>query len=150
MAKKKKSKERNQKIIGLVIVLVFLSVVAYFFTTSIMQPDAIPSYVTGETREVYVWSKTPEGRAIMEQVPCFCGCKFEGHRHSRDCFWREDGSFDKHGITCSICIDVGSQAKRKFEEGKDICQIRKEIEDFYEPSREFITDTPWPEGCPQL
>ena len=110
-------------------------------------PGVIPDYVTGETREVYEWAKSPEGKAILEQLPCYCGCKFEGHRHDRDCFWRDDGTFDKHGITCSVCLDIGKKAKAMTAEGKTVCEIRKAVDDFYSPNKHLATNTPMPEGC---
>ena len=61
--------------------------------------------------KVYEWAKTPEGAGLLEQMPCYCGCKYEGHKHVRHCYWRDDGSFDKHGITCSVCFDIAKKTK---------------------------------------
>ncbi|MEW6036541.1 MAG: PCYCGC motif-containing (lipo)protein, partial [Candidatus Micrarchaeota archaeon] len=91
--------------------------------------------------------KTSEGKAILEDLPCYCGCKYEGHLHARHCFWRDDGTFDKHGTTCSVCLDIAKKAKAMHDEGKDICQIRGEIDQFYAPNAHLATPTPMPEGC---
>ena len=138
---------KKERIIGLIIFIAFLSVIAYFFISSYTAKETIPSYVTGETRVVYEWAKTPEGRSILEQLPCYCGCKYEGHRHSRDCFWQDNGKFDKHGTTCTTCLDIGKKAKAMYEENKSICDIRKSIDDFYKPNAHLGTDTPMPAGC---
>src|SRR3989338_7520685 len=135
------------KIIGLVVVLIFLGIIAYFFISSGRATKEIPPYVTGEMRLMYEWSKTPEGVNLLEQIPCYCGCKFEGHLHARHCFWKDDGNFDKHGITCSVCFDIAKKTKEMHEQGKDICEIRREIDKFYEPNKELGTETPMPEGC---
>lgn len=135
------------KIIGLAVILIFLSAVAYFFISSETATDKVPSYITGEKRSIYEWAKTAEGAALLEQMPCYCGCKYEGHKHSRHCFWRDDGTFDKHGITCSVCFDIARKAKKMNEDGADVCTIRKEIDKFYEPNKHLGTDTPMPEGC---
>lgn len=140
-------KMKKEKIIGLVVVIAFVAVAAYFFIFSESATGEIPAYVTGEMREVYEWSKTPEGWDLLEQIPCYCGCKYEGHMHSRHCFWRDDGTFDKHGISCSTCFYIAKNAKQMHEEGKDICYIRNEIDTFYAPNAELGTDTPMPEGC---
>ena len=138
----------REKMIGLIIVLLFLAPIAYFFIFSeMLATGEIPSYVTGEQREIYEWAKSPEGKALLEQVPCYCGCKYEGHRHSRDCFWKDDGTFDKHGITCSVCFDIARKAKGMHEEGKGVCEIVKAIDDFYRPNAHLRTETPMPEGC---
>lgn len=137
----------KEKIIGLVVVLLFAGVIAYFFISSETAKTDIPSYVTGEKRVIYGWAKTEEGAALLEQVPCYCGCKFEGHKHTRHCFWRDDGTFDKHGITCSVCFDIAEKTKQMHEQGIDICTIRKEIDEFYEPNKHLGTETPMPANC---
>ncbi len=137
----------KQKIIALTVLLVFAGVIAYFFLSSETAKDQVPAYVTGEKRMIYEWAKTPEGAALLEQMPCYCGCKFEGHKHTRHCFWRDDGSFDKHGITCSVCFDIAKKTRQMHEQGIDICTIRKEIDKFYEPNKHLGTDTPMPANC---
>ena len=135
------------KIIALAVVILFIGAIAYFFISSETASDQIPVYVTGEMREIYEWAKTPEGAALYEQIPCYCGCKYEGHKNEKNCFWTDDGKFDKHGITCTVCLDIGKKAKKMHEEGKTVCEIRKAIDEFYEPNKHLGTDTPMPEGC---
>src|SRR3990167_9068513 len=108
---------KKEKIIALIVILLFVGIIAYFFISSETAKDQVPSYVTGEKRAIYEWAKTPEGAALLEQVPCYCGCKFEGHKHSRHCFWRDDGTFDKHGITCSVCFDIARKTRQMHEIG---------------------------------
>ncbi len=137
----------KSKIIGLLVVLSFFSVIAYFFLSTGTAKNEIPPYVTGELREIYDWARTPQGGALLEQVPCYCGCKFEGHKHTRHCYWNDDGGFDKHGITCSTCFDIATKTKKMHENGSDICQIIKEVDEFYKPNANLRTDTPIPERC---
>ncbi len=131
--------------IGLVVIVVLAGIYFLFFTQE--SSTEIPSYVTGEMKQAYEWAKTEEGAAVLEQIPCYCGCKYEGHLHARHCFWRDDGTFDKHGITCSVCLDIAVKVKKMHEEGSDICEIRKAIDTFYEPNKHLGTDTPLPAGC---
>ncbi len=139
---------QNEKIIGLVVVVIIIGVIAYFFLSSESAgKGGIPDYVTGDIRAAYEWSKTPEGTAVLEQIPCYCGCKYEGHLHARHCFWRDDGTFDKHGITCSVCLDIEKKAKKMHEEGKTVCEIRKAVDEFYAPNKHLGTDTPMPASC---
>lgn len=138
----------NEKLVAAIVVVVFVAVIGYFIIGAGRGSTEIPVYVTGETKEVYEWAKTAEGAAILEQIPCYCGCKYEGHLHTRHCFWRDDGTFDKHGITCSVCLDIGRRAMQMtIEEGQDICAIRDEIDAFYEPNAQLGTETPYPEEC---
>ncbi len=138
----------KERIIGLCILVLFVAGVAYFFLSSEAGGEGeIPPYVSGETRLMYEWAKTAEGKAILEDVPCYCGCKYEGHLHARHCFWRDDGTFDKHGTTCSVCLDIAKKAKLMHERGENICKIRAEIDRFYAPNAHLATPTPMPEGC---
>ena len=123
------------KIAGAVVVLIFVGVIAYFFISSGGSTNEIPPYVTGEMRVMYEWAKTLKG------------CKYEGHKHTRHCFWKDNGNFDKHGITCSVCFDIAKKTKEMHEQGKDVCEIRKTIDKFYEPNKQLGTETPMPEGC---
>ena len=138
--------EKN-KIIGLAVIMLFVGGIAYFFVSSRSSTSELPPYVAGEMRAIYEWAKTDEGGKLLEQVPCYCGCKFEGHLHARHCFWKDNGNFDKHGITCSVCFDIAKRTKEMHEQGKGICEIRKEIDAFYEPNKHLGTETPMPEGC---
>lgn len=140
----------KQQLFGLVLVIAVVGAIAWFFLSTETVQDKIPDHVTGETRQMYEWAKTPEGAALLEQIPCYCGCKYEGHLHSRHCFWRDDGSFDKHGITCSVCLDIAKKSKELMEQGKDACFIRNEIDQFYLPNVNLKTSTPMPAGCTSI
>src|SRR3989344_5700274 len=135
--------------IALGVVIVFFGIIAYFFLSTETAKAEIPAHVTGEMREVYEWAKTPVGWAALEKVPCYCGCKFEGHLHARHCFWRDNRDFDKHGITCSVCLDIAKKVKAGLEEGKDICTLRNEVDAFYAPNVSLATPTPMPAECVQ-
>ena len=137
----------KSKIIGLSVLVLVIAVIAYFFFTAGTSTTEIPPYVTGEMKMMYEWSKTSPGKELLEQIPCYCGCKFDGHMHARHCFWRDDGTFDKHGLTCSVCFDIAKKAKERHEQGIDLCTIRKEIDQFYEPNKELATETPLPAEC---
>ncbi len=137
----------KEKLLGLVIIIAVVGGIALFFFSTETTKTEIPGHVTGEMRAMYEWAKTPEGAALLEQIPCYCGCKYEGHLHARHCFWRDDGSFDKHGITCSVCFDIAKKARAMAAEGKDVCEIRNEIDRFYLPNVNLKTPTPLPASC---
>jgi len=134
-------------VIGAVIVAVFIMGAAYFFLSSETAKTEIPSFVTGDMRAMYEWAKSPNGSALLQQIPCYCGCVYEGHKNAYNCFWRDDGNFDKHGTTCSVCQDIAKQARLMYGQGNDTCTIRKTIDAFYAPNKELATPTPLPAGC---
>jgi len=107
----------------------------------------IPDYVTDSVRALYQWVGTAEGSAILEQVPCYCGCGGLGHRHTRDCYWTDEGEFDGHAVNCGSCLAEAMTAKEMHEQGSDICAIRKAIDLQYVAQADIATDTPMPEGC---
>ncbi len=140
---------RKERIIGICVFAVFLIIILYF-TLAKPAKGEIPDHVTGNARQVYEWAKTPEGKAILEQVPCYCGCAYEGHKHARHCFWDDNGNFDSHATGCSTCMKIGEKAKKMNEEGKTVCEIRKEIDSFFAEHKDLATPTPMPQGCEQL
>ena len=144
-----RKKSNAGKWAGLAVVLVFIGIIGYFFLSS-GSTNEIPAYVGSEMRAMYEWAKTPEGWSLLEQVPCYCGCKYEGHMQARHCFWRDDGTFDKHGITCSVCFDIAKKTRQMHEQGIDICTIRNSIDAFYAPNKQLGTNTPMPEGCQSI
>ena len=84
---------------------------------------------------------------VMRYVPCFCGCESSGHRHNEHCFvTTRDRSgqvtWNEHGLSCAICIDVAVQAREMHEAGASREAIRAEIERTYQPR--FPTQTPTP------
>lgn len=137
----------KSKLFGLAIVIIFALAVGYFFFSTETAKSEIPSHVTGELREIYEFARSPEGKEALEKVPCYCGCKFEGHLHARHCYWRDNGDFDKHGITCSVCFDIAKKVKQGLATGNNICEIRKEIDEFYKPNANLATPTPMPPEC---
>lgn len=142
-----KNKIIKSKVIGIVAIAILLSAAAYFFIPSLVSSDKIPDYITGDRRMMYEWSKIDPGKSLLKQIPCYCGCKYDGHANAYNCFWTDEGRLDKHSSTCSVCLDIAMKTKKMHDEGKNICEIRKAIDEFYEPNKDLATDTPMPEGC---
>jgi len=109
--------------------------------------DPIPANITGDLRVAYAFALTEEGNDLLEQMPCFCMCKNLGHMHTRDCFWTDEGKWDKHGVRCRICVEIAMNTKLMYEDGKDVCEIREKIDSHYQWIAEHATETPMPEGC---
>ncbi len=59
---------------------------------------------------------------ILEQLPCFCGCKKHfGHQNNLFCFK------DQHGAGCEICEDIALDARQMHDKGMPVSQIRENI-----------------------
>jgi hypothetical protein len=83
-----------------------------------------PALFTGPVREAYQIAR--DNPALIAQLHCYCGCdKDEGHKNLLDCYR------DSHGSRCEICIGESLQARRMFEQGAPIEQIRDAVRTRY-------------------
>ncbi len=126
--------------------IVIAGVVLAFVPNLLPGKDPIPANVTGDLRVAYAFALTEEGNDLLEQIPCYCGCVYVGHKHTRNCFWTDEGDWDKHGMRCKICIEIAMNTKLMHEDGKGILEIRETIDSHYERVAEHATETPMPEG----
>jgi cytoskeletal protein RodZ len=100
----------------------------------------------------YFAAKYPD---VAQYVPCFCGCETRGHTGSDDCFVQSrdaEGrvtSWEPHGVSCQVCIDVANDASRMHASGATVTQIRTAIENKYRPMSASMTPTPMPPTAKQ-
>ncbi len=72
----------------------------------------------------------------LTKIPCYCGCRTMGHRHTLDCYLKEtraDGSieFDNHAAGCMICVDITQDVMRLMRQGQDLRSIRTYVDAEY-------------------
>jgi hypothetical protein len=83
-------------------------------------------------RAAYVFAA--EHPEVLSYVPCFCGCERGGHRGNHDCFVAardEKGdvtAWEPHGLECTVCIDVATEARQMFTSGASVRDIRAAVE----------------------
>jgi len=71
---------------------------------------------------------------ILSYVPCYCGCERGGHRGNEDCFVAARDSrgdvtdWEPHGLECTVCIDVATEARQMFASGASVRDIRAAVE----------------------
>jgi hypothetical protein len=75
-----------------------------------------------KVREAYLFAQ--EHGEVLDEVPCFCGCEAVGHQDDLDCFFKDNGQFEKMGLNCGGCVAVALDSKRLFEEGQSTEEIR--------------------------
>ena len=73
---------------------------------------------------------------VLTSVPCFCGCKRQGHESNEACYVQSRSSsgtprWSNHAITCGICIDITRDAAVMTADGQPVPAIRKAIETKY-------------------
>ncbi len=71
--------------------------------------------------EAYAYAQSSPEQ--LDGISCFCGCmqhQHDGRLHTRgllDCFVKEDGSYEKHGSECNMCIEDALEVKALSEKG---------------------------------
>lgn len=72
----------------------------------------------------------------LRKIPCFCGCERLGHRSNADCYLRlldDKGrpAWDPHSFSCSMCVRITREVALMLHQGKQLPDIRHEIEVHY-------------------
>jgi len=99
-------------------------------------------------RAAYIFAA--EHPEILSYVPCFCGCERGGHRGNDDCFVaaRNDKgdvtTWEPHGLECTVCIDVATEARQMYSSGASVRDIRAAIEKKWTGFNGGHTPTPTP------
>ena len=117
-----------------------------------LPPIEIPSYSAPRTPEVIraAYRFAAEHPEVLSYVPCFCGCERMGHRGNEDCFVRtrddkdDVTEWEPHGMECTVCIDVATEARQMYASGASVKQIRAAIEKEYAPKYPTMTPTAAP------
>jgi hypothetical protein len=87
---------------------------------------------------------------VLSYVPCFCGCERGGHRGNHDCFVASRDAngdvtaWDPHGLECTVCIDVATEARQMFTSGANVRDIRAAVEKKWAGFNGGHTPTPNP------
>ena len=87
-----------------------------------------PGLFTGRVAEGYRVAR--ERPALLEQMPCYCGCYLtHGHQNNLDCFR------DRHGETCEMCLAIALRAEELDKAGYDATDIKKLIDRRFAPRK---------------
>lgn len=75
-------------------------------------------------------------RALLERIPCHCGCGAMGHRSNAACYLapdRGDGTiaFDTHALGCTICVDITRDVMRLQREGRTLADMQAYVAETY-------------------
>jgi hypothetical protein len=115
-------------------------------------PLQFPAYQMSKTPEevTAVYKFAAEHPEVLSYIPCYCGCEHQGHHGNEDCFVRERDingdviQWEDHGMECAVCLDVGLRAKKMFETGASVADIRAAVEKDWNPRSPTHTPTPEP------
>ena len=99
-------------------------------------PLRLPGYALPRPAEVITaaYRFAAEHPEVLTYVPCFCGCERSGHKGNEDCFVQKRGAngdvteWTEHGMECTVCIDVATQAQQMYASGASVRDIRAAVE----------------------
>jgi Protein of unknown function with PCYCGC motif len=83
-------------------------------------------------RDAYMFAA--EHPEVLSYVPCFCGCERGGHKGNHDCFVANRDQkgdvtqWEPHGLECTVCIDVATEARQLYASGANVREIRAAVE----------------------
>lgn len=86
--------------------------------------------MSASVRQAYQFAYYNE--AILQELPCTCGCAAMGHMSNYDCYVSgkdERGLpiYDPHALDCRICVDITQDAMRLLDEGQTIDEIYQHV-----------------------
>jgi hypothetical protein len=103
-----------------------------------------PPFVYNSAQTLKAYTTAVQIAEVLPLMPCYCNCgEAHGHKSLKDCFFKEDGSFNDHGAFCEICDREVADIAQWQEEGHTLERIRELIDEKY-PAWGEPTDTPNP------
>ncbi|MCL5960581.1 MAG: PCYCGC domain-containing protein [Chloroflexi bacterium] len=111
--------------------------------TATDQPSAeFPDFVYNSATSLAAYRLAPRLAGLLPSLPCYCNCgRASGHKNLKDCFFKEDGTFNDHASNCDVCQDEVMDVDKWQKEGKSIREIRAAIDEKYRDYGQ-PTDTP--------
>lgn len=135
-----KKKSNSTLIIGAIIVIVLAGIAYAVFSgnsanTSNNAPKSqikLPSYAYTNPLTLKGYQYATQHPDILEQIPCYCGCGgHSGHRFLRDCFIKDDRSYDEHASFCDVCVGETIKVQEYLASGKTLREARALIDQEY-------------------
>ncbi|VVB84485.1 Protein of uncharacterised function with PCYCGC motif protein [uncultured archaeon] len=127
-------KNNRNKILMIGAITLFIVALGCIGTTQNKQNTDIkfPDYVYTDALALNAYTYATKHPDVLEQIPCYCGCGgHSGHRFLRDCFIKDDWSYDEHARYCDVCIGETMKVQSYLAEGKTLKEARALIDKEY-------------------
>lgn len=93
-----------------------------------------PSYAYNSSFTLQGYQAALNNQDMLPVMPCYCGCGPGQHHISlKDCFFKEDGSFNDHASNCHLCVEEAAFIAEQRSKGQSAKEIRAQIEEKYSP-----------------
>ena len=85
----------------------------------------------------------------LRYIPCYCGCRREGHESALNCFvksFTDQGVpiWTDHAFTCPMCVDILREVSLMSSRGMSLPAMRQQIDEHHESMFATSTSTPLP------
>ena len=88
------------------------------------------THTTARTEEAYQYAM--EHHAVLQWMPCYCGCGAMGHGSNLDCYVKpsSDGqiTFEEHASYCDVCVQITLKTKELMAQGASVHGARQAID----------------------
>lgn len=86
----------------------------------------------------------------LRKISCFCGCERLGHRSNADCYLRHSNdngrpAWNPHSFSCTMCVRITREVALMLHQGKQLRDIRHEIDAHYREHYGNGTNTELPD-----
>jgi hypothetical protein len=111
-------------------------------------PKPPAGIVVSDWRGPYAFAA--DNRDRLGYIPCYCGCRREGHRSVLDCFvegFTSNGIpiWSDHAFTCETCVNIVREVLLMTRDGMSLRDIRMSIDEHHGGMFTRSTDTPMPQ-----
>ncbi len=102
-------------------------------------PSEVPDFAYNNEKSLRAYRVALAIPEVLEKMPCYCGCVDMRHgdvviQHDnlRECYVRDDGTFEEHASYCELCVVEALEVYEGYEQGLSLAEIRSGIEKKYE------------------
>lgn len=129
----------------LITAVLALAVLASACSSSAQGQEGLPSFAYNSRESLEGYRFAVANQELISQIPCYCGCARlsggQNHKSLKNCYLKDDGSFDAHASSCDICNKIALDVKAWQKEGFAVKDIRARVDDKYRDYGD-PTDTP--------
>lgn len=115
--------------------LLALAVLASACSGAAQGQEGLPSFAYNSRESLEGYRFAVANQELISQIPCYCGCARlsgeQNHKSLKNCYLKDDGSFDAHASSCDLCNKIALDVKAWQKEGFAVKDIRARVDDKY-------------------
>lgn len=113
-----------------------LAILAAACSSGAQGQEGLPPFAYNSRESLEGYRFAVANTDLISQIPCYCGCaKLSGgqepHKSLKNCYLKDDGTFDDHASSCDICNKIALDVKAWQQKGFSVEEIRARVDDKY-------------------